>query len=230
MAKRKPFVIDGEVREVKADAKLAEVVAPDVQSVVTHSGALIPRSEFMRVPVPEGFETNLSAINKGGPSAVNTRCLSMLAAALIAATGLTASANAGGLGKAAGRAAVSRMLAKEAARDAASPAVALRRGQSLSRYATRQEAAAEAKQGLRAGQHLAGPSESRQLLSAEAASERYGLAHKTPEVRETWYVPKGIPARVNPVWGGATDATEATLTRPLPAKNLTRIESLPAGR
>ena len=73
MAKRKPIIIDGEIREVKADAKLAEVVAPDVQSVVTHSGALIPRSEFVRVPVPEGFETNLSAINKGSDTDVCRR-------------------------------------------------------------------------------------------------------------------------------------------------------------
>ena len=59
-----------------------------------------------------------------------------------------------------GRAAMNRMLSKEAARDAAAPAVALRRGEYLSRYATKQEAAIEARQGLRAGQHLAGPTES----------------------------------------------------------------------
>ena len=65
MAKRRPIIINGETLEVEPEAKLADVVAPDVESVVTRSGALIPRSEFTRVPVPAGFETNLSAINKG---------------------------------------------------------------------------------------------------------------------------------------------------------------------
>lgn len=66
MAKPKPIVIDGEVREVKSSAKVIDVVPEDVSSIVTHEGTLIPRSEFKNVPVPQGFQTNLSAINKGG--------------------------------------------------------------------------------------------------------------------------------------------------------------------
>ena len=150
--------------------------------------------------------------------------------ALMLFASVPGTAEAGGLASAAARAAMKRMLAKEAARDAATPALALSRGRYMFRYATKQEAAVEAQQGLRAGQHLTGPSETKRLLSAAAASERYGLAHKTPEVRELWYVPKGTPARVNSVWGGARNATETTLTRPLPGRNLTRIESLPSGR
>ncbi len=65
MAKPKPIFIDGEYREVKPTARIIDVVLPEVTSVVTQAGALIPRSEFSRVPVPEGFQTNLSAINKG---------------------------------------------------------------------------------------------------------------------------------------------------------------------
>jgi hypothetical protein len=64
------------------------------------------------------------------------------------------------------------------------------------------------------------PAKSQRVLSAEAASARFGLPHKAPEIRELWYVPKGTPARVNPVWGGARDASETTLTRPLPPRNL----------
>jgi hypothetical protein len=64
MAKRKPIMIDGEIREVETDLTLADIVAPEVQSVVTHNG-LIPRSEFKQVPIPEGFEQNLSGINRG---------------------------------------------------------------------------------------------------------------------------------------------------------------------
>ena len=65
MAKPKPFVIDGEHREVNHSATIIDVVPDEVTSVVTHDGTLIPRSEFAKVPVPKGFQTNLSAINKG---------------------------------------------------------------------------------------------------------------------------------------------------------------------
>jgi len=65
MAKPKPIFIDGEYREVKPTARIIDVVPNDVTSVVTQDGALIPRSEFSRVPVPQGFQTNLSTINKG---------------------------------------------------------------------------------------------------------------------------------------------------------------------
>jgi len=88
MAQRKPILIDGEVREVKTSAKLADVVMPEVQSVVTHGGMLIPRSEFTRVAAPEGFETNLSAINKGALEASRRS---------ITDEGLTADVDAGSL-------------------------------------------------------------------------------------------------------------------------------------
>lgn len=68
MAKPKPIIIDGEYREVKPTARIIDVVPADVTSVVTQDGALIPRSEFSRVPVPQGFQTNLSTINKGAES------------------------------------------------------------------------------------------------------------------------------------------------------------------
>lgn len=66
MAQRKPVIIDGTWEEVPAAATLADVVKPGVQSVVTRSGQLVPREAFRRTPVPDGFETNLSDIDKGG--------------------------------------------------------------------------------------------------------------------------------------------------------------------
>lgn len=66
MAKQKPILIDGEFRNVSPNAKIIDVVPNDVGSITTHDGALISKADFARVPVPEGFETNLSAINKGG--------------------------------------------------------------------------------------------------------------------------------------------------------------------
>ncbi len=65
MAQRKPIVIDGEVREVPAWALVRDVVTPETKSIVTHSGELIPRERFSQVAVPDGFATNLAAINKG---------------------------------------------------------------------------------------------------------------------------------------------------------------------
>jgi hypothetical protein len=64
MAKRKKTSIDGEIRIVDPDLKLADIVSPDVSSIVTHDG-LIKRSEFTKLPIPEGFEQNLSGINRG---------------------------------------------------------------------------------------------------------------------------------------------------------------------
>jgi hypothetical protein len=64
MAKRKKTSIDGEIHLVDTDLKLADIVSPDALSVVTQDG-LIHRSEFTQVPIPEGFEQNLSGINRG---------------------------------------------------------------------------------------------------------------------------------------------------------------------
>jgi hypothetical protein len=64
MAKRKKTIIDGEIHIVDPDLKLVDIVSPDVLSVVTPDG-LIQRSEFTQVPIPEGFERNLSGINRG---------------------------------------------------------------------------------------------------------------------------------------------------------------------
>ena len=66
MAQRKPIVIDGLVTEVPETTTLADIVPRDVTSVYTNDGRLVPRDQFGRVPVPDGFETNWSAINKGG--------------------------------------------------------------------------------------------------------------------------------------------------------------------
>lgn len=65
MAQRKPIVIDGLVTEVREKATLADVVPADVTSVLTSDGHLVSREQFRRVAVPDGFETNLSPINKG---------------------------------------------------------------------------------------------------------------------------------------------------------------------
>ena len=66
MAQRKPIVIDGLVTEVREKSTIADVVSPDVNSILTSDGQIVTRDQFRQVPVPDGFETNLSYINKGG--------------------------------------------------------------------------------------------------------------------------------------------------------------------
>lgn len=65
MAQRKPVVIDGDIQRVSVESMLNDVVSSEVGSVLTSGGVLIPRAEFKQVAVPDGFETNLSHINKG---------------------------------------------------------------------------------------------------------------------------------------------------------------------
>ena len=66
MARRKPVSIDNEIIDVAENATIADVVTPGTKSVVTNTGELITRDRFSQVPVPPGFETNLTTINKGG--------------------------------------------------------------------------------------------------------------------------------------------------------------------
>ncbi len=61
----RPVVIDGEFREVPAHGSLASIMPVDVMSVRTDQGALVTRDHFATTPIPDGFEANLSQINKG---------------------------------------------------------------------------------------------------------------------------------------------------------------------
>ena len=82
MAKLKPIRIDDQIVTVDKGAPLARIVPAEVQSVRTAEGALITRDQFARVPIPEGFETNLSAINKGAaPDVVVARARTSVSAA-----------------------------------------------------------------------------------------------------------------------------------------------------
>lgn len=65
MATRKPIIIDGEKVFVEADAKIADVVNPETQDIVTCDGKVIPRSVFRNTPVPDGMTQNLVRIEKG---------------------------------------------------------------------------------------------------------------------------------------------------------------------
>jgi hypothetical protein len=65
MAQRKPVLVDDAIVYAPSGSTIIDLVPEEVYSVTTHAGALIPREMFARVPIPDGFETNLSPINKG---------------------------------------------------------------------------------------------------------------------------------------------------------------------
>jgi len=65
MAKVKRVYVDGQFVDVGSDKKTILDIAPSAESVTTIDGEFIPRNRFTSVPVPRGFETNLSTINKG---------------------------------------------------------------------------------------------------------------------------------------------------------------------
>lgn len=67
MANRKPVLIDGEFVEVAGRTTLDQLVPSTVRSITTRDGVLVPRARFAQTPVPDGFDTNLSEINKGAP-------------------------------------------------------------------------------------------------------------------------------------------------------------------
>jgi hypothetical protein len=64
----KPIVIDGEVREVPATATIADALKTagiTASSVQLPSGELISASHFRNLKAPDGFQTNLTEIEKG---------------------------------------------------------------------------------------------------------------------------------------------------------------------
>jgi hypothetical protein len=65
MRKTKPVQIDVQPWETPVPAAVADVVPWNVQSITAPPNALVTREQFARVPVPEGFNTNLTQINKG---------------------------------------------------------------------------------------------------------------------------------------------------------------------
>jgi hypothetical protein len=67
MHSKEPEQAGGWLTATKSRAPHIDVFPPVVQPAPSPANALIPREQFARIPVPEGFDTgNLSTINKGG--------------------------------------------------------------------------------------------------------------------------------------------------------------------
>jgi hypothetical protein len=65
MAERKAVIIDGEYEVVPSDARVADLVGPEVESISTSSGEIFSRDQFRNLPVPAGFERQLQRVQKG---------------------------------------------------------------------------------------------------------------------------------------------------------------------
>jgi hypothetical protein len=61
----KPVQIDGKAYEMPTAAPVADVAHWNQPSMAPQGGATFARQQFARMPVPEGFDANLTQINKG---------------------------------------------------------------------------------------------------------------------------------------------------------------------
>lgn len=64
MAKRRPIVIDNEVKEVPADATLNQILPPEVKSVTTSTGQRVSRKDFDRTPIDPNMRLNYTELEK----------------------------------------------------------------------------------------------------------------------------------------------------------------------
>lgn len=138
-------------------------------------------------------------------------------------------AEAGSLGKAFARSAVSKILRVDRVRDAATIAKPLARSRQVWRYTTRQQAARDARYGLSPHRHMTSQTTRGRTPSPSTAQHRYGLP-KRPQVRETWRLPAGTPVRSNKALGGAPGVGELTSSKRLPPENLVRTIPLTSSK
>jgi hypothetical protein len=148
-----------------------------------------------------------------------------LALAILVGNLAVPAAEARSLGQAFARSAISKLLKRDLTRDAATVAKPLARPRQVWRYTTRQRAAVDARSGLAPRSHMTARVTRGRPPSPETAQRRYGLLNG-PEVRETWRLPAGTPARSTKALGGAPGMGEITSTKRLPPEGLVRITPL----
>lgn len=130
-------------------------------------------------------------------------------------------AEAGSLGKAFARSAMSRVFKRDLLRDTATVARPVVKPRQVWRYTTREQAARDARFGLAPGRHMTAQTTRGRPPSPETAQRRYGLGNQ-PEVRETWELPAGTPVRSNKAFGGTLGIGEKTSRKRVPPENLVR--------
>ena len=122
-----------------------------------------------------------------------------------------------------------KVLARDLARDAVTPAKALPAGRTVQRFTSVQQAEREAQIGLSPGTHMTPGLRRGRPLSGDGAARRYGLLRQ-PTARETIVLPKGTPLRVNKALGGKAGVGELTSPRRVPSAAIVRIDKVPSSR
>lgn len=144
-----------------------------------------------------------------------------LAVAILVGILAAPAAEARSLGQAFARSAMSKLLKRDLARDAATVAKPLMRPRQVWRYATRKQAARETRNGLAPSTHMTARATRGRPPSPQTAKRWYGLPNK-PEIRETWELPAGTPVRSNKALGGGPGVGETTSSKRLPPEALVR--------
>lgn len=116
--------------------------------------------------------------------------------------------------------------ARDAARDAVTPAKPLMAPRTVHRYTTEARAAREVQQGIKPGTHMTPNAPAGRPLTPGHAQQRYGLETK-PEVRMTIDLPKGLPVRPNKALAGTAGRGELTSPQALPPQAIRRVTKLP---
>lgn len=165
----------------------------------------------------------------------------VLAVALVAVLPSVGPAEAGILGKLAGKGAGSRAagktprvtrqdaLRRDLARDRATPAKPLLRDRSALRYTTKQSARQEMRRGIPPRRHMAPAHPGRPLAEPDAAARKYGLPRR-PEVREDIRLPRGFPVRSNKAVNGRPGVGEWTSPRRVPPSAIKKVTPLAPDR
>jgi hypothetical protein len=157
---------------------------------------------------------------------MNTQFNAILLTIILVVVGIfPTNSEAGGLDKVFGRALFKQMVKREAARDAVTLVKPLSKPRYVYRYATKARAVKEANGGLPKNRHTTSVVTTGRLLSAVKAQQRYGLPTK-PEVRSTWYLPKGTPVRMNKVMYGKSGYGEISTSTRIEPKGLKKMIQL----
>jgi hypothetical protein len=111
---------------------------------------------------------------------------------------------------------IEQAYARDAIRDAATPAKSAPTVRRVQRYTSTAQAEREAREGISAGSHMTPNVARGRGISSDTAQARYGLAEK-PEQVMTIEIPAGTPLRSNKALGGAAGRGEVIATTPIPA-------------
>jgi hypothetical protein len=125
--------------------------------------------------------------------------------------------------------ALTKKLAVDRQRDAATKAVPLAKPKTVHRYTSVERARRESRHGLEPGVHMTANARRGPPLTAENAKQRYGLP-ATPSARETIRLPANTPVRPNKVLGGSPGYGEITSPARIPPAAVLRVDRVrPAG-